>query len=205
MKKLENKNTTTMLKQNRSELKRHYTISVVPKGKGFQSRVTLKIIGGGKNPRITAYSGISSSDAVCKILLKMAERLTEYKKMNLLKKEICLNVYDSIMISIQELKLTSNSNVMKSATTVFQILTITDNEIITPVNYSYVDATPNIEQPVYQNNVFQKQTSETENQNKIKFFEQNQIAPVKSKSFETVALEWFRYKLSLTEKTVQTI
>lgn len=202
MRKLENKNTTTMLKQNRSELKRHYTISVVPKGNGFQARVTLKIIGGGKNPRITAYSGISNSDAVCKILLKIAERLTEYKNMNLLKKEICLNIYDSIMISIQELRLTSNSDVMKSAATVFQILTITDNEVITPpINYSYVDVTQNIEQPPYSNNVFQKQTSEIEEQNKIKFFEQNQIAPIKSKSFETVALEWFRYKLSLTKKT----
>jgi len=119
----------------------------------------------------------------------------------LLKKEICLNVYDSIMISIQELRLTSNSDVMKSATTVFQILTITDNEVITPpINYSYVDVTQNIEQPPYSNNVFQKQTSEIGEQNKIKFFEQNQIAPIKSKSFETVALEWFEYKKSLTEK-----
>ncbi len=116
MKKLQNTNTTTMVKQNRSELKRHYTISVVPKDKGFQARVTLKVIGGGKNPRITSYSGISTKDAVCKILLKMAERLSEYKKMNLLKREICLNIYDSIMISIQELRLTTDSDVMKSAT-----------------------------------------------------------------------------------------
>ncbi len=198
MKKLQNTTTTTMVKQNRSELKRHYTISVVPKDKGFQARVTLKVIGGGKNPRITSYSGISGKDAVCKILLKMAERLSEYKKMNLLKREICLNIYDSIMISIQELRLTTDSDVMKSATTVFQILTITDNTTIPPTSYSQINITQNIGKQTYPSNVSQNQTLALEEQNKLNFFEQNQIVPVNSKDFETVALEWFEYKKSLT-------
>ncbi len=201
MKKLENTNTTTMVKQNRSELKRHYTISVVPKDKGFQARVTLKVIGGGKNPRITSYSGISGKDAVCKILLKIAEQLSEYKKMNLLKKEICLNIYDSIMISIQELRLTTDSDVMKSATMVFELLTITDNTTISPTTYSQISVTQNIEQQAYPSNVSQNQTLTLEEQNKLDFFKQNQIAPVNLKNFETVALEWFKFKLSLTKET----
>ena len=76
-------NTNIMIKKNRSEFKRQYTISVAKKDSGFQARVTLKVIGGAKNPRITAYSGISPSDAVCKILNKMAEKLSEYKAMNI--------------------------------------------------------------------------------------------------------------------------
>ena len=124
----------------------------------------------------------------------MAERLSEYKKMNLLKREICLNIYDSIMISIQELRLTTDSDVMKSATTVFQILTITDNTTIPPTSYSQINITQNIGQQTYPSNVSQNQTLALEEQNKLNFFEQNQIAPVNSKDFETVALEWFEYK-----------
>lgn len=48
------------------------------------------MIDNGKNPRITAYSGISKNDAIRKILDKMAERLDEYKKMNLLNKKYVL-------------------------------------------------------------------------------------------------------------------
>lgn len=204
MKKIQstnNTNTMTIKKQNRSELKRHYTISVAKKDNGFQARVTLKVIGGGKNPRLTAYSGISEKDAVCKILEKMAERLAEYKKMNLLKKEICLNIYDAIMISIQELRLTSDSSVMKSATTVFQILTITNNMTNPPTVYSQINISQNIEQPVYPSNIFQNQQLTLEEQNKLNFFEQNQIAPVTSKDFTTVAEEWFEYEKTLTIKS----
>ena len=101
MKKIQSTNTSTMTikRQNRGELKRHYTISVAKKDNGFQARVTLKVIGGGKNPRLTAYSGISEKDAVCKILEKMAERLAEYKRMNLLKKEIWLNIGIYMMLT----------------------------------------------------------------------------------------------------------
>lgn len=200
MKKIQSTNNTstmTIKKQNRNELKRHYTINVASKDNGFQARVTLKVIGGGKNPRITAYSGISEKDAVCKILDKMAEKLSEYKKMNLLRKEICLNIYDSIMISIQELRLTTDTDVMKSATTVFQILTVIDNTTIPPTLYSQVNVSQNNNQLVQSNNVFQNQPFTLE--------EQNQLKPVTSKDFETVALEWFRYKLSLTSKNMITL
>ena len=195
MKKIQSTNNTstmTIKKQNRNELKRHYTINVASKDNGFQARVTLKVIGGGKNPRITAYSGISEKDAVCKILNKMAEKLSEYKKINLLRKEICLNIYDSIMISIQELRLTTDTDVMKSATTVFQILTVLDNATIPPTVYSQVKVSQNKNQLVQSNNVLRNQP--------FTFEEPNQLKPVNPKDFETVALEWFRYKLSLTKK-----
>lgn len=192
-------NTNVMIKKNRSEFKRQYTISVAKKDSGFQARVTLKVIGGAKNPRITAYSGISPSDAVCKILNKMAEKLSEYKAMNILKREICLNIYDSIMISIQELSLTSNSDVMKCATTVFRILTITDNTTIPPTVYSQLNVTQNVYSDVV--DTFRPEPQVIEDQNNLKFFEQNQIKPITSKDFETVAIEWFKYKLSFTKKT----
>ena len=38
------------------------------------------MIGDSKNPRIIAYSCVSEKDAVCKILDKMYEKLSEYKK-----------------------------------------------------------------------------------------------------------------------------
>lgn len=42
--------------------------------------MTLEIIGGGKNPRISAFSSTSKLDA--KILEKIKERLIEYKNSN---------------------------------------------------------------------------------------------------------------------------
>ena len=194
-------NTSTMVKQNRSELKRQYTISVAKKDSGFQARATLKVIGGVKNPRLTAYSGISQSDAVCKILNKMAERLTEYRNMNLLRKESCLNIYDSIMISMQELNLTSNSDVMDSATAVFKILTSINNTNIPTTIYPQSNIYQNNNQSVQFNNVFQTSSITLEEKNKLEFFEQNQVTPVISKDFETVALEWFEHEKSLTEKS----
>ena len=194
-------NTSTMVKQNRSELKRQYTISVAKKDSGFQARVTLKVIGGAKNPRLTAYSGISPSDAVCKILKKMEERLIEYRNMSLLKKEICLNIYDSIMISIQDLNLTSNSDVMESATAIFKILTIIDNTTIPTTIYTHNNTFQSNNQAVQSNNIFHKQPFTSEEQKNLDFFEQNQVTPITSKDFETVALEWFEHEKSLTEKT----
>ena len=190
-------NTSTMVKQNRSELKRQYTISVAKKDSGFQARATLKVIGGAKNPRITAYSGISPSDAVCKILNKMAEKLTEYRNMNILKEQICLNIYDSIMISMQELNLTSNSDVMNSATAVFRILTINKNSPMAHTNLSSL-ITQNIYNP---SNSFQQNPQSLEENTALSFFEQNQVTPVKSKEFEKVAEEWFEHEKSLTEKS----
>lgn len=195
MKKIQNTNTTIVKKQ-RNELKRHYTISVTKKGDGFDARATLKIVGGGKNPRITAYSSVSVSEAVCKILYKIGVRLTEYKKMNVLQREICLNIYDAIMLSIQELKLTGNSDVMKSATTVFQILTITDNTHIPPTSYTQVNISQNIHNNAPSNG-FHSQPLTLEEQNKLNFFEQNQIRPITSKSFGEVAEEWFEYEKTL--------
>lgn len=201
MKKIENTNTLIKTKKNRSEFKRHYTINVAQKDKGFQARATLKIIGGGKNPRITAYSSVSKGEAVCKILLKMAEQLTEYKKMNILKKEICLNIYDAIMISMQELRLTGNSDVMKSATTVFQLLTITDNTAIPPKVYSRINVEEEYDNSIYFDNAFQSQKIIQDQKDQLIFLEQNKITPVSSKNFEIFANEWFECEKKLTEET----
>lgn len=128
----------------------------------------------------------------------MTTQLSEYKKMNVLRKEICLNIYDSIMISMQELKLTGDVNVMKYATSVFQILTITDNPSISQATYIQPNISQNITEHAYSSNTHPKQQ---EQQNKLEFFEQNQVQPITSKDFKTVAEEWLEYKKSLTIKT----
>lgn len=107
------------------------------------------------------------------------------------------------MNSIQELGLTTDSSVIKSATNVFQILAIIDNMNIQSTVYSPINISGNSDQPVQTTNVFQNQSFIVEEQNKLNFFEQNQITPVKSKEFEEVALEWFEYEKSLTEKTAE--
>jgi len=194
MEKIQNTNNI-IVKQKRSELKRHYTISIQNRGSGFEARMTLKVIGGAKNPRLSAYSGISKSDAVIKILSKIALRLAEYKKMNILKKEICVNIYDSIMISIQDLYLTSNVDVMKSVTSIFQILTISNNTDVPSTLFAH----DNINQLDNISN-FQSIIQPQEQRN-LEFCKPHAIIPTIQKPLYDVALEWFKYKLSLTQKS----
>lgn len=199
--KIQSTNKTTEKKKARSELKRHYTISVLPKGTGYEARTTLKVIGGGKNPRISAYSGKSENEAVYKILEKISARLVEYKQMNLLKKEICLTIYDSILISIQELKMTTDINIMQTVTTIFQILTITDNTTIPPTTYLQASVGQQVNNINPTNHIYNNQLKQIDEQNKMDFFRMNQPQTTSKKSFEDAAIEWFKYKLSLTKKT----
>lgn len=202
-----NNNIVTKEKSARAELKRHYTISVLKKGKGYEARATLKVIGGGKNPRITAYSGNSQNEAVYKILLKISDRLLEYQNMNILKREVCINIYDAILISIKELQMTTDPNIMSSVTTILKILKIQDNTANPPTTFTQIDIqqhpnNKNVTAQFYANNIKQINTT-VDKQNNLDFFQQNQIKPIKSKSFEESALEWFKHKLSFTKKTVE--
>lgn len=95
--------TTSIKKLTRTDLNKHYCISVQNKRNGYEARITLKIIGGGKNPRLSAFSSSSKLDAIIKILEKIKERLIEYKNSNFLTKELSLRIYDNLMLSIQEL------------------------------------------------------------------------------------------------------
>ena len=99
------------------------------------------------------------------------------------------------MISIQELRLTRNSDVMNTATTVFQILMITDNINNPPITYTQVSISHDISHPNYPDNIFQNtnqpfypnnnvqnQALSNDEQNKLNFFAQNQIQPITSKT-----------------------
>lgn len=54
---------------------------------------------------------------------KIKERLIEYKNSNFLTKEISLRIYDSLILSIQELQLTSNIDIMRLINNIFQVFT----------------------------------------------------------------------------------
>lgn len=187
---------TSIKKETKNDLNKHYCISVQNKRNGFEARITLEIIGGGKNPRFSAFSSNSKLDTIIKILEKIKERLIEYKNSNFLTKEVSLKIYDSLMFSIQELQLTSNMDIMKSINNIFQILTTNNNYIVQPQNNmiemqnSYNNYVPN---PIINN------INSTE-QNTVAF--QSNISKVVSKSFKDVALEWFEYKLSLTKESI---
>lgn len=186
---------TSIKKQNRNDLTKHYTISVIKKRNGYEARITLEIIGGGKNPRLSAFSTNSELDAVIKLFAKVKERLLEYKTSNFLTKEKVLRIYDSLILSIRELQLTSNIEIMKLANNIFEILTsentITDREnniIEMQRNFNNYVSNPIV------NNL------NNEEQNTVAF--QSNIKKVHSKTFKDVALEWFEYKLSLTKESV---
>lgn len=119
--------TMSIKKLTRTDLNKHYCISFQNKRNGYEARITLEIIGGGKNPRLSAFSSNSKLDAITKILEKIKERLIEYKNSIFLTKEISLRIYDNLMLSIQELQLTSNMDIIKLVNTIFQVLTIENN------------------------------------------------------------------------------
>lgn len=126
--------TTSIKKLTRTDFNKHYCISVQNKRNGYEARITLEIIGGGKNPRLSAFSSSSKLDAIIKILEKIKERLIEYKNSNFLTKEISLRIYDNLMLSIQELQLTSNMDIMKLVNTIFQVLTTENNYTVQSQN-----------------------------------------------------------------------
>ena len=186
---------SSIKKQNRNDLAKHYTFSIMKKRNGYEARITLEIIGGGKNPRLSAFSSNSQLDAVIKLFEKIKERLLEYKISNFLTKEKALRIYDSLILSTQELKLTSNMEIMKLTNNIFEILT-TDNiaqykeNNIIELQRNYNNYIPNS----IINNV------NLEEQNTVEF--QSNIKKVHSKTFKEVAIEWFEYKLSLTKESV---
>lgn len=62
---------TSIKKETKNDLNKHYCISVQNKRNGFEARITLEIIEGGKNPRLSAFSSNSKLDAITKILRKI--------------------------------------------------------------------------------------------------------------------------------------
>ena len=162
MVKVKKSNVVTLQKTDDYKNKQ-FIITVRPKHSGFESRMTLKVIGGGKNPRISAY-GKTEDEAIYRLLLKVKESLTEYKKMELLNKDISLELYNAIINSMNILKI-KNEDILKEVSSILQILS---------------DDTIPEETAVHLINIKHSNNSK------------------KSKDFETVALEWFNYKVSLT-------
>lgn len=186
---------TSIKKQDRNDLAKHYTISVMKKRNGYEARITLEIIGGGKNPRLSAFSSISQLNAVIKLFEKVKQRLLEYKISNFLTKEKALRIYDSLLLSTQELQLTSNMEIMKLTNNIFEILT-TENIIQYRENAVFKmqrNYNNYISNPIVNN-------LNIEEQNTVEF--QSNIKKVHSKTFKEVAIEWFEYKLSLTKESV---
>lgn len=186
---------TSIKKQNRNDLTKHYTISVMKKRNGYEARITLEIIGGGKNPRLSAFSTNSELDAIIKLFTKVKERLLEYKTSNFLTKEKVLRIYDSLVLSTQELQLTSNIEIMKLTNSIFEILT--SENTITYKENNIIELQRNynnyVSNPIVNN-------LNIEEQNTVTF--QSNIKKVHSKTFKDVALEWFEYKLSLTKESI---
>lgn len=188
--------TTSIKKLTRTDLNKHYCISVQNKRNGFEARITLEIIGGGKNPRLSAFSSSSKLDAITKILWKIKERIIEYKNSNFLTKEISLRIYDNLVLSIQELQLKSNMDIIKLVNNIFQVLIAENNYTVQSQN-NMIEMQRNynnyVTNPIINN-------LNNEEQNTVTF--QSNIKKVVSKSFKDVALEWFEYKLSLTKESI---
>ena len=187
---------TSIKKEAKNNLNKHYCISIQNKRNGFEARITLEIIGGGKNPRLSAFSSSSKLDAITKILGKITEKITEYKNSNFLTKEISLRIYDNLMLSVKELQLTSNMDIMKSINNIFQILT-TDNNYIVQPQHNIIEMQNN-----YNNYVSNPVINNLNNEEQHTVTFQSNIRKVVSKSFKDIALEWFEYKLSLTKESI---
>lgn len=158
------------------EKKQHYTISIRPKGNGFDARMTLKVIDDGKSPRISAY-GSTEDDSLFKIFCKMEKLLKEYKKMGVLNNHLSLKIYDALLSSVQNLKIT-NKEVLQKVSNVLSLLT-EDTEITQTI-------------PVLGEKEKKQQVNDFINACK----EKAQI-----RSFYDLGLEWFEYEKTLLVET----
>lgn len=196
MKKLQNKKTKI------SEIKKQYTIKVTQKSNGFQARITLKIVDNGRNPRLTSHSAISIKDAVYKLLKRVVKELNEYKKMNLLRPDMYLTIYNSMTDSIQGLQLMSDTQIREILCIIFQVLVSPINETntnnMTFLNNNAMNVATNST-----DNIFQNTTSFLTEKEKTNYARQNQISKIESKDFKSVAIEWFEYKKSLTKESIE--
>lgn len=160
------------------EKKQHYTISIRPKGNGFDARVTLKVLDDGKSPRITAY-GSTRDESIFRILDKMEKLLLEYKKMGVLNTHLSLKIYDALLSSVKALEITNNE-VLQKVSSLLNILTQetdTNTEVIENTSAPVLGAKEKMQQV---NNFINA------------YKEKPQI-----KSFKDLGLEWFEYKKSL--------
>ena len=190
MEKISIKKTGIMEKKD-SNKRSYYDIKVRTKGNGYEARMTLNIVGDGINPRITAY-GETIEGSVIKILVKVKDRLIEYKKINLIEDDKALEIHSSIVQSIKRLKISDN-RILEEISSIFKVLT-------------------------YKNNILQSATiigSETkriieENEMKDNFSVEKlmlsaEMKPIKSKGFESVGCEWFKYRYEFTKKTAENV
>ena len=166
-----------------SEKKGRYLITIRKKKNGYEARVTIKIIGGGSNPRITAY-GASKKEAVLKMLYKVKEKLIEYKSMNLLNGKILLDIQNSIVSSIKELEI-YDEVILFEATSILTLLTGQDSIINTFIDEKNENVVSELNNEIVISN--------------------NNLKPIKSKDFKSLSLEWFKYKYKFTQESVENV
>lgn len=58
--------TTSIKKETRAGWNKHFCISLQNKRNGYEARITLEIVGGGKNPKLSAFSSSSKLDFITK-------------------------------------------------------------------------------------------------------------------------------------------
>ncbi len=164
------------------EKKQHYTISIRPKGKGFDARMTLKVLDDGKSPRITAY-GSTQDESIYRIFDKMEKLLKEYKKMGVLNNHLSLKIYDAVLSSVQKLQV-SNTEVLQKVSSVLSILTEeTDNQ---------AEIIQSTSAPILGAKEKKQQVNDFINTHK----EKPQV-----KSFYDLGIEWFEYEKTLLVET----
>lgn len=182
MERILNQNNIIMKKES-FELKNRYSITIRTKKNGYESRITLKIIGGGSNPRITGYSK-TRNESVFKLICKVKEKLIEYKKMNCLSKKVVLDIQDSILSSIKCLGI-CDEKILFEASSIITIFTEQNNVL----NSFISNKTKNVETDL-----------DTE-----MIMSTNNFKPVKSLDFRSVGLEWFKNKYELTKETLENV
>lgn len=168
-----------------------YRIKLTKRENRNDARLSLPIIKGGVNPRLSATSTTSAEESILKLLEKVKLTLIKAIDQNYIKSENLFYIFDNISTSINELGLQTTSILTYFHNIVSCIYGYLSTHIIVPVNPLVIDS-------VVENNQISNTDLYISNKN-------NQIQPASTLReilpFKEVAIKWFNYKYSFTVKT----
>lgn len=168
-----------------------YRIKLTKRENRNDARLSLPIIKGGVNPRLSATSTTSAEESILKLLEKVKLTLIKAIDQNYIKSENLFYIFDNISTSINELGLQTTSILTYFHNIVSCIYGYLSTHIIAPVNPLVIDS-------VVENNQISNTDLYISNKN-------NQIQPASTLReilpFKEVAIKWFNYKYSFTVKT----
>lgn len=177
---------------NSKESSTFYRISLYERLGRYDSAISLPILKGTVNPRLRATSSVSKEECLTRLLEKIKNTLLTGIKEGYITSNNLFNIFDNISISIKNLKLDNSIILTHFHNIVSCIYGYLNTNIIAPVSPLVINSV-STENRITNTNIY---VSSVNNQIQQATSLQEKL------SFKEVAIKWFHYKYSFTEKNI---